>query len=132
MKYEFSNLLEIVSLLRSEHGCAWDKQQTHQSLIPKMQEEMQETIEAIENKDYENLCEELGDMFLHILLHSQIAKENKKFSIEDVIQALSEKLIRRHPHVFGGQKVLNAQEAKALWNQMKKEEKREKSLTKRI
>lgn len=102
--YTFSDFKEIVKELRGEHGCPWDKKQTHQSLKSCLTNECQEVIEAIDNYeqtgDYENLCEELGDVLLQIVLHSQIAEESGHFTVEDVITGISKKMIRRHPHVF--------------------------------
>ena len=78
-KYTYEQLLEIIAELRSDHGCPWDRAQTHESMIKCLRDECEETIEAIENKDDENLCEELGDVFLQVLLHAQIAKEEGRF-----------------------------------------------------
>ena len=100
-KYTYEELLNIVAELRGEHGCPWDKAQTHESLIKCLQEESGEVIEAIQKKDDENLCEELGDVLLQVLMHSQIAAEGQRFTIGDVVDMLAKKLVRRHPHVFG-------------------------------
>lgn len=100
-KYTYDELLQIVAELRSDHGCPWDREQTHESLIKCLREESQEVVEAIEHRDDENLCEELGDVLLQVLMHSQIAAEESRFTIEDVIDMLAHKLVRRHPHVFG-------------------------------
>lgn len=122
-KYTYEELLHIVAELRSEHGCPWDREQTHESLIKCLEEESREVIEAIKNKDDENLCEELGDVLLQVLMHSQIASEEHRFTIEDVVDMLAQKLVRRHPHVFGGQKALSAEEGLASWNAIKAQEK---------
>lgn len=122
-KYTYEELLNIVEELRGEHGCPWDKAQTHESLIKCLQEESQEVIEAIENKDDENLCEELGDVLLQVLMHSQIAAEEQRFTIEDVVDMLAKKLVRRHPHVFGDQKALTPEEGLASWEAIKQKEK---------
>lgn len=94
-------LLELMRQLRDpDNGCEWDKKQTFESLLPYLDEEAKEVAEAIKNKDYINLKEELGDLLLQIIFHSEIAKEKKLFSFNDVINTLSEKLIRRHPYVL--------------------------------
>ena len=129
--YSFKELTEIIAELRSaERGCPWDKVQTHESLIPCLRDESEEVVEAIEKKDLENLCEELGDVLLQVMLHSQIARENNEFTIDDVINGLCEKMIRRHPHVFAGTGSLSINDSLIQWEQIKKQEKEEKSLTK--
>lgn len=126
--YKMPELLEIVATLRSENGCPWDREQTHESMKVCLVEECGEVIEAIDNKDDENLIEELGDVFLQVLMHSQIAKEEGRFTFDDVVQVLSEKMIRRHPHVFGGLKAGNAQEALDNWKAIKALEKEKKKI----
>lgn len=116
-------LIETVRILRSENGCKWDREQTHQSLRANMLEEAYEAVDAIENNDMKHLREELGDVLLQVLLHSQIADEKKAFNIEDVAKELNEKLIRRHPHVFGNVNVSSVGEIIDNWEQIKKEEK---------
>ena len=125
-KYTYDELLQIVAELRSDHGCPWDREQTNESLIKCLREESQEVVEAIEHRDDENLCEELGDVLLQVLMHSQIAAEERRFTIEDVIDMLAHKLVRRHPHVFGDQKALTAEEGLASWNEIKAQEKAER------
>lgn len=127
--YNFEELKEIIRALRDENGCPWDRKQTHESLIPCLREEAQEAVEAIEKRDMENLCEELGDVLLQVMLHSQIASEHSDFTIEDVVTGLCEKMIRRHPHVFGESTVKNEEELLKQWEEIKKQEKSEKSLT---
>ena len=122
-KYTYEELLNIVAELRGEHGCPWDKAQTHESLIKCLQEESGEVIEAIQKKDDENLCEELGDILLQVMLHSQIAEEEQIFTLEDVVDMLAKKLVRRHPHVFGDQKALTPEEGLASWEAVKRMEK---------
>ena len=129
-RYTYEELLQIVAELRSEHGCPWDKAQTHESMIPCLRDECEEAVQAIENKDDENLCEELGDVMLQVLMHSQIAAEEGRFTIEDVVHGLASKLVRRHPHVFGDVKALTPEEGLASWEAMKKREKEGKSLDK--
>lgn len=122
-RYTYKELLDIVAELRGEHGCPWDKAQTHESMIKCLQEESGEVIQAIENKDDENLCEELGDVLLQVLMHSQIAAEEQRFTIEDVVDMLAKKLVRRHPHVFGDGKALTPEEGLASWEAIKQKEK---------
>lgn len=117
-------LLEIVAILRSPEGCSWDRAQTHESLRECLMEESDEVICAVEHGDDNNLCEELGDVLLQVLLHCEIAKERGAFGFEDVIQGLADKLIRRHPHVFGDVKrPEDPEEALALWKEVKRLEK---------
>lgn len=127
MKPTFNDLVETFAILRGPNGCPWDKKQTHETLIKCLQNEAQELIDAINNKDDENMKEELGDVLLQVLIHSQIAAEEGKFTIEDVITGLYDKLHRRHPHVFGdGAKASTPEEALALWKEMKKKERETK------
>lgn len=116
-------LIETVKVLRSENGCKWDREQTHQSLRTNMLEEAYEAVDAIDNNDMKHLREELGDVLLQVILHSQIADEEKAFNIEDVAKELNEKLIRRHPHVFGDVNVNSVTEIIDNWEQIKKGEK---------
>lgn len=113
---------KIVAKLRAPDGCPWDKEQTHASLKPYLVEETYEVVQALEKEDYQKLCEELGDLLLQIGLHAQIAAEAGKFEMADVIRGINEKLIRRHPHVFGEQNVTEAKEVLSLWQELKKEE----------
>lgn len=122
-KYDFNDLIEIIAALRAPGGCPWDIKQTHESLKECLIEESGEVIEAIDNRDDDNLCEELGDLLLQVVMHAQIAAEGNRFDINDVIQGVSEKMIRRHPHVFGDVKVTSQEESLALWNEIKKQEK---------
>ncbi len=127
MKNTFADLVETFAILRGPNGCPWDKKQTHESLIKCLQNESQELIDAINNKDDENMKEELGDVLLQVLIHSQIAAEEGKFTIDDVIQGLYDKLHRRHPHVFGEHaKAASPEEALAVWREMKKKEREKK------
>lgn len=116
-------LIETVKILRSENGCQWDREQTHQSLRSNMLEEAYEAVDAIDNNDVKHLKEELGDVLLQVVLHSQIADEEKAFNIEDVAQEIKEKLIRRHPHVFGEVSVNSVGEIIDNWEKIKKDEK---------
>ena len=103
-------LIEIISILRGENGCSWDREQTHSSLRRNMLEEAYEAVDAIDDNDSKHLQEELGDVLLQVVLHSQIAKEENRFNIEDVAKCISDKLIHRHPHVFGNIKVNSTDE----------------------
>ena len=124
MKYpEMERLIDIVAVLRSENGCQWDREQTHKSLRPNMLEEAYEAVDAIDDNDMANLREELGDVLLQVVLHSQIAKDEGDFNIEDVAKELADKLIHRHPHVFGNTKVQSTDEILSNWDKLKKEEK---------
>ncbi len=127
MKYpNLEKLVDIIAVLRSENGCEWDREQTHKSLRPNMLEEAYEAVDAIDDGDVANLREELGDVLLQVVLHAQIAKDNKEFDIEDVAKELSEKLIHRHPHVFGDAKVNSTQDIINAWDRLKKEEKKDR------
>lgn len=121
--YGFDDFMDIIRELRSENGCPWDKEQTHESLKKHLIEESYETIEAIDNKDNENLCEELGDVLLQIALHSVIGEEKEEFTIDQVIDGVAKKMIRRHPHVFGDQEVKNSDEVLKNWEEIKQMEK---------
>jgi tetrapyrrole methylase family protein/MazG family protein len=124
----FSTLRDIVARLRGPGGCPWDRQQTHASLKPFLLEEAYEVLEALDGGDMAKLREELGDLLLQILLHSQIASEDGSFDVGDVIRGLAEKLIHRHPHVFGGTEVSGAEEVVVNWEELKRQEKQEDSL----
>lgn len=122
-KHNFEDLLNIIKVLRSENGCPWDKVQTHETLKEAMLEEAYEVVEAINKKDTKNLCEELGDVLLQIVLHCQIEKEKNQFDITDVIDGISKKMIHRHPHIFADTKAENEQEVLQNWEEIKKKEK---------
>ncbi len=125
---KFDGFVEILRTLRSENGCPWDREQTHESLRPNLIEEAYEVIESIDNKDTANLREELGDVLLQVVMHCVIAEEDKEFTIEDVIDEVSEKMVRRHPHVFGNVEAETSEEVLKNWDAIKKEEKKEKTL----
>ena len=116
-------LIEILSILRSENGCPWDREQTHYSLKRNMIEEAYEAVDAIEDNDMNHLKEELGDVLLQVVLHSQIAKEENNFDIEDVAKGISEKLVHRHPHVFGDVKIECSNDVVDAWEKLKAQEK---------
>lgn len=128
-RYSFDDLIKIISTLRSENGCPWDKVQTHESLKPYMLEEAYEVIEAVDNKDSVNLCEELGDVLLQVALHSQIASEKDNFTIEDVVSGICSKMIYRHPHIFSTQSADTEKEVLKNWEEIKKQEKGLKTQT---
>ncbi len=123
---EFDEFVEVVSALRKK--CPWDKKQTHKTLKPYMVEETYEAIEAIDQNDPKKLCEELGDQLLHIVMHAEMAQEKKQFNIQDVINSAKNKMIRRHPHVFGDKetvkklKNLSIKGLKKIWKEIKKNE----------
>ena len=126
---EYANLEELIAViakLRAPDGCPWDREQTHQSLRPNMLEEAYEAADAIDENSMMHLKEELGDVLLQVLLHSQIASERNDFNIEDVAKELKDKLIHRHPHVFGDAKVKNSEDVKKNWDILKAEEKTER------
>ena len=118
-----NKLVDLIGVLRSENGCPWDREQTHSTLRPNMLEEAYEAVDAINDNDMTHLKEELGDVLLQVILHSQIAKEEGAFDIEDVAKGLHDKIIHRHPHVFGNVKVNSPEEALLSWDKIKKEEK---------
>jgi tetrapyrrole methylase family protein/MazG family protein len=122
---KFDTLTGIIARLRGPDGCPWDKEQTHQTLRENLLAEAYEALEALDGKDAAALCEELGDLLLQIVLHAQIAKDSGEFEIGDVVGGISAKLIRRHPHIFGGTKVKDAKEVMHNWEQLKKEERAE-------
>lgn len=130
--YSFEEFMEIIRKLRSEEGCPWDREQTHESLKTCLIEECYETIEAINNKDDENLCEELGDLLLQIALHSAIAEEKQEFTIDRVITKETEKMIRRHPHVFGDAVVSDSEGVIRNWEEIKRKEKKANNLAEEI
>ncbi len=126
-KKEFANLVEIIARLRGPDGCPWDKKQTHSSLREFLLQERYEVLEALDEEDYRKLCQELGDLLLQIILHAQIASENGEFKLEDVLKNINTKLIRRHPHVFGDEKVQSADEVSHNWEAIKKNERNEET-----
>lgn len=123
LRKQFSNLKDIIATLRGPDGCPWDKKQTHESLKKYLIEETYEVIDAINRGDDDLLVEELGDVLLQVMLHAQIGEDEGFFTIDDVIEGLSNKMVRRHPHVFGTEKAQNAEEVVTLWNDIKKQEK---------
>jgi len=120
-------LREIVARLRAPGGCPWDREQTHASLRGALIEECYEVVEAIEKSDDANLREELGDLLLHIVMHSQMAAERSAFSLEEVAAEVCEKMIRRHPHVFGDKLASDSEGVLRQWEEIKREEKKERA-----
>ncbi len=123
---KFIEFIEIVKKLRAE--CPWDKEQTNDSIKAATLEEAYEVVESIDNKDYNELRKELGDLFFHIIFHSVMAEEAGKFTIDDVIHSISQKLIRRHPHVFGDVEVNSSEDVKRNWEVIKLDEGRDSVL----
>jgi tetrapyrrole methylase family protein/MazG family protein len=122
---QFKTLVEIIARLRAPDGCPWDRQQTHASLRSNLLSECYEVLEALDGGDSAELCEELGDLLLQIVLHAQIAADNKEFEIGDVVKNITTKIIHRHPHIFGSRKVKDAEEVMHNWEALKKEERGE-------
>lgn len=122
LNHTFPRLVEVIARLRGPGGCPWDQKQTHESLREYTIEEVYELIDAIDNEDDENIIEELGDLLMHVLLHSQIGMDNGYFSIDDVIRSITEKMIHRHPHVFGDTDVSSVDEVLTNWEMLKEEE----------
>jgi len=120
---DVSRLQEIVTRLRAPDGCPWDREQTHSSLRSALVEECYEVVEAINKSDDPNLQEELGDILLHVVMHSHLANEREAFTFDQVVETVCEKLIRRHPHVFGDTNAENSQEVLKQWEQIKRAEK---------
>ncbi|MGC9315714.1 MAG: nucleoside triphosphate pyrophosphohydrolase, partial [bacterium] len=123
---KFDRLIEIIDTLRSPEGCPWDREQTHESIKQYLIEEAFEVIEAVEDGSDEDICEELGDVLLHVIFHAQIAYERGAFDINDVIDGISEKIIGRHPHVFAEGDAKTSEEVLREWEQIKLREKKAK------
>ncbi len=128
-KYTIDDLIEIVRLLRSENGCPWDKEQTHKSIRMDFLEEVYEVIEAIDFESEEMLKEELGDVLLQVVFHSQIETEKDSFNFSDVTDDICKKLIIRHPHVFGEVSVNSSEEVLKNWDSIKKDTKGQETFT---
>lgn len=118
----FEELVGIMKRLRGPDGCPWDREQTYKDIAPHTLEECHEVLDAIDRSDFDGLKEELGDLLLQIVFYAQIAKEEKRFTIDDVIAAISKKLIHRHPHVFGDKKVKGSSEVLERWEELKLKE----------
>ena len=130
-QYSFEDFVKIIEKLRAKDGCPWDREQTHDSLRPCMMEEAAEFVSSIriyhESGSAENMREELGDILLQVVMHSVIAQEEGLFTLGDVIEEVSEKMIRRHPHIFGTVQVDSSAEVLQNWDEIKKKEKEGKS-----
>lgn len=130
-EYTYEDFLDIIKTLRSENGCPWDREQTHESLRPCMMEEAAEAVAAIriwkETGNAENLREELGDVLLQVVMHACIAEEEGIFTMAEVVNEIAEKMVRRHPHVFGSAEVESSAEVLKNWDEIKKQEKEGKS-----
>ena len=126
-RYNMEDLTEIMALLRSPEGCPWDREQTHDSIRRNFIEEVYEAADAIDRRDDANLREELGDVLLQVVFHARIAQEGGRFDLSDVIDEVCKKLVRRHPHIFGGTAANTSEEALKNWDQIKKEEKGQKT-----
>ena len=118
--YSWDDLVENMARLRD--GCPWDREQTHRTLVPYLIEETYEVVEAIEAEDLNALCEELGDLLLQIVFHSQLGAETGKFTVADVVDALSNKMVRRHPHVFGDAVIEDVDSQWRSWEKLKAQE----------
>ena len=123
---EFDRLIEIADALHGPNGCPWDKKQTFQSLRPHVLEEVHELLDSIDEEDFKGMVEELGDILFQILFFAKLGEKSKTFTLEEIITIVSEKLIRRHPHVFGDLKVETSEEVIHHWERVKKEEKKER------
>ena len=128
-RYGIEDLLEIMRLLRSPDGCPWDREQTHESIKSSLIEETYEVIEAINKSDKDLLCEELGDVLLQVVFHSQMAKEAGSFSFEDVADGVCQKLVERHPHVFGEVKADTSEQVLKNWEDIKNKSKNRSTAT---
>ena len=122
---KFDTLVNIIARLRGPDGCPWDREQTHASLRANLLSECYEVLEALDSGNADKLCEELGDLLLQIVLHAQIARDEGDFEIGDVVKSISEKLVRRHPHIFGSVKVKDSTEVMHNWEDLKKGEREE-------
>jgi len=119
----FAEMIGIIAKLRGPEGCLWDRKQTLETLAPNILEEAEEVSEAVKFNDIDNLCEELGDLLMVILMQVEIAQEKSLFTYSDVLSGAIKKFVRRHPHVFGNVKVNTPEEALAVWKKMKMKEK---------
>lgn len=120
---QLARLRAIMHRLRAEGGCPWDAEQTHESLVPNLIEEAYETVDTIQRGDFEHLKEELGDLLLQVVFHSEIAGEAGRFTFDDVARGISEKLVRRHPHVFGESNAADTDSVLRQWDEIKRAEK---------
>ncbi len=119
---KFRALVEIVEILRGPEGCPWDRKQTHKSLLPHLLEEAHEVVESVDDENWDELKKELGDLLMHVVFQASMSNDDDLFNIDEVLQAVIEKLVRRHPHVFGQSDVDDADEVVKNWEQIKLEE----------
>lgn len=133
-KYSYEDFLQIIARLRGENGCPWDKVQTHETLKPCMMEEAAELLASIriyeKTGNAENMREELGDVLLQVVMHAQIADEEGLFTMEDVVDEVARKMVRRHPHIFGSAVADTPEQVLVNWEEIKKEEKKDKTWAK--
>lgn len=122
-KYSFDDLVQIIESLRAPNGCPWDREQTHKSIRNEFIEETYEAVDAIDRGNSTDLCEELGDVLLQVLMHAQMSSEEKEFDITDVIDGIARKMVLRHPHVFGTVKADTTDKVLENWDKIKREEK---------
>jgi tetrapyrrole methylase family protein / MazG family protein len=122
-KTKFTELKDVFNTLHGPRGCLWDKKQTHTSILAHLREEVDEFVSAVRKGDVENMQEELGDVLLHVMFHATLAQKKGKFDVEDVIAGLIKKLKRRHPHVFGTEKVSSTRQIIRNWETIKAREK---------
>ncbi len=120
---QLDRLRAIMHRLRAPGGCPWDAEQMHESIVPNLIEEAYETVDTIQRGDYEHLKEELGDLLLQVVFHSEIAEESGRYNLDDVARGISEKLVRRHPHVFGESNAATADAVLQQWDEIKRAEK---------
>jgi len=118
----FEDLVKLMEILLGKNGCPWDRGQTHKTLLKYLKEEAGEVAAAVKKNDWENLKEELGDVLLQVVFHSALARKAGRFSIADVIGGINAKLVRRHPHVFGGKKLATPAQVLVEWKKIKKHE----------
>ncbi|MBQ6820631.1 MAG: nucleoside triphosphate pyrophosphohydrolase [Clostridium sp.] len=128
-KKDFNDLVEIIDTLRGENGCPWDMEQTHESIKNQLLEEAYELVDSIDKDDIDGIIEELGDVLLHVVFHSSIGKDDGYFNIYDVIGSICDKMIFRHPHVFGNDKIDNTDEVLSNWDELKRKEKKYDTIT---
>ena len=126
MSKPMTKLIRVMAKLRSPQGCPWDREQNHQSIIRCLEDETKEVIYAIRKKDFHGLREELGDLLLQVVFHSQLAREKGRFNFDDVVRTITRKLIRRHPHVFGKSKIKDTAGVLKQWDEIKAREKKDR------
>ena len=126
-RYTYEDLVEIMKILRSPGGCPWDQEQTHQSIRRDFLEETYEVLDALDRDDVPAMCEELGDVLMQVAFHAIIEEEQGRFTAADVVDGIAQKMVYRHPHVFGGEEAGTPEEGLARWNAIKQKEKEERA-----